>query len=334
MKILFSFLLGLPLFAAAQKKDTVFKYLDQNLNFTTEKKSTYIGVAIKREEAWFFYALYPDTTPLLKAYYKDKNLKIKEGPYCLYYPKNIKAKEGTYHNDKMLGVWKFWYPNGNLKDSGFVKDNVFSGQWKSWYKDGKIMSDYSFSNFETFDKTKYLNYTEDISTLTNGIVQGPFTTWYQNGNKEATGNFNNNLMDGEWKWYHENGNRATIETYEKGVVTNLKCFDTTGKEADDYCSISKPALLKNYGDYKQYIYQYLTWPEEAKKKGIEGEVTVQFRVTKTGQLENLKITSSYIVLNKAVEELFAGMKEWYPAISHNRAIDEEEEFVIPFRLNN
>lgn len=92
-------------------------------------------------------------------------------------------------------------------------------------------------------------------------------------------------------------------------------------------------MLKGFGNYQQYIYQNLLWPQEAIQNNIEGEVRVRFAVNKFGQLEKLVIESDKEVLKKAVEELFETMKEWYPAVSHNRNIDWEEQITIPFYRN-
>jgi hypothetical protein len=49
-------------------------------------------------------------------------------------------------------------------------------------------------------------------------------------------------------------------------------------------------------------------------------------------MDKLTITSTEPLLQKAVEELFAQMKDWDPAISHNRAVAFTDEMTIPFRL--
>src|SRR5688572_17566303 len=128
-------LLLAPFMALAQKKskDTALVFLDEALEVTTEKKGAFVGVSVKVENGWMVYALYPDTTPVMRAYYKDKALKIKEGPYTIYYPKSKKAKEGYYHDGKMNGNWRFWYANGQLKDSGRLVKNHLAGRWKTWY---------------------------------------------------------------------------------------------------------------------------------------------------------------------------------------------------------
>jgi len=80
--------------------------------------------------------------------------------------------------------------------------------------------------------------------------------------------------------------------------------------------------------------QHLVWPEEALKKKIEGEVTVHIKINKKGALETLTLKSDRPILKKVVEDLFTSMKEWYPAISHNRVIDWEDDFIIPFYLSD
>jgi len=328
MKQIMITLLLAPIVSFSQKKDTVLKYLDKDLNFTTSKNGIFVGVAIKGEKNWLFYSLYQDTTPLLRAYYKDKNLTVKDGPYTLYYPKYKKAKEGTYINNKMFGIWRFYYPNGNMKDSGFMKEDKLIGVWKTWYEDGTLMAEYNYADSISPIQTTLSQYNEHIS-----IRSGPFKSWYQNGKEEAKGIFQNNIKVGTWEWYHENGNLATTEEYKKGQLVDLKCFDTTGKENGEYCSIEKPALLKKWGDYKEYIYQNLTWPEEARRKGIEEDVVVNFKITKEGKLDRLEIKSEYPILKKAVADLFETMKDWDPAISHNRSVEQEYEFIIPFKKN-
>src|SRR5687768_1687765 len=118
MKRMLAILVFLPLFASSQRKDTVLKYLNANLEFTTEQYAVYYGVAVKQPSGWFLYALYPDTTPLLKVYYKDRALKVKHGHFTSFYPKNKPAYSGKYDNNKKTGIWQSWYENGNRKDSG------------------------------------------------------------------------------------------------------------------------------------------------------------------------------------------------------------------------
>lgn len=323
MKLKVVFLLLLPVLSFAQKKDTVFKYLDVNLEPTNQKNAVYFGVAVRNQDGWLLYALYPDTTPVIKAWFKDKDLQIKNGPYTLYYPKNIIAQHGYFVKNKMNGVWQNWHSNGEKKDSGMIINNQLVGPWKEWYANGTLMYDCVYG-----DNPNYL--LTQLHGPYFGYKNGNFTSWYEDGTIESTGIYKYDVMDGEWKFFHSNGMQSTVEFYKGGKLASLQCFDTTGKQTGDFCSISKPAMLKGFGDYKQFIFQNLLWPEDAIKNNIEGTVNVHFTITKSGILENLVIEGVHDVLNKAVKELFESMKDWYPAISHNRAINWDEETSIPF----
>lgn len=329
-------LLLAPFTVLAQKKgkDTTLVYLDEALEVTSEKNGAFVGVSVKVEGGWMVYALYPDTTPVMRAYYKDKALKVKEGPYTVYFPKGQKAKEGFYHDGKMNGNWRFWHSNGVLKDSGNIINNHLAGRWKTWYNNGSLMSVTEFDEMPNLNSLQILQVSASGLPPYGGMRNGRFTSWYSNGLKESEGLFRNNQMEGDWHWFHPNGKQSTIETYKNGVVNNLQCFDTTGRATPDLCALEAPAQLKLYGDYKAFIYENLTWPEEARKKKIEGDVEVRFQVSTAGQLQNLVVKSKHPVLQKAVEELFSHMKEWYPAVSHNRVVVWEDEMVIPFRTGN
>jgi antitoxin component YwqK of YwqJK toxin-antitoxin module len=89
----------------AQKGDTLRKYLNESLEYADKNDAAYAAMAIRNGEYWFMMAVYPDTSVLLKAYFKDKKLTLKEGPFTLYFPKGIKAMEGNYTNNILLSEW-------------------------------------------------------------------------------------------------------------------------------------------------------------------------------------------------------------------------------------
>jgi antitoxin component YwqK of YwqJK toxin-antitoxin module len=316
--------------AQNQKKDTVLRYLDEKLELTTRDSAVYYGVSVRRNDHWFLYALYSDTTPVASIYFKDKKLTIKDGAYTVFYPKNTKAIEGYFVENKKDSIWQNWHPNGNLKDSGFVKNNQLIGEWKTWYETGqlKIVCHYKDQIDPVIQHLLAIQSNQNI-----GIKNGAYESLYSNGIKESSGFFKDDLMEGEWRWYYESGHLSTIENYKSGKLTSLRCFDSTGKEEGDFCSIAKPATVKRVGDYREFIKENLTWPEEALKKKIEGIVKVKLSIDKYGKVKELELTSDQTILKKAVEELFNTMKEWYPAVSHNRPIEWKDEFDIPFYRN-
>ena len=141
MRILIFFtLISCCYICAGQPEGSFRKYLDDDFEFTTQKKATYSAMAMKSGDHWMMLAVYPDTGTLLKAYFRDKSLRIKDGPFTLYYEKNIKAYEGQYVNNVQQGVWKYYYRNGQLKDSGLIKNNQMVNTWRSWHENGQQAS--------------------------------------------------------------------------------------------------------------------------------------------------------------------------------------------------
>src|SRR4051812_16614290 len=109
MRLLIMLALVGPLLCAGQKQDTVLRYLDENLQLTSKKQAVYHGLSIRQGDHWMLYAIYSDTTPALRIYYKDRNLQVKDGPFEIYYPKNLPAQKGAFIDDKMNGTWVTWY---------------------------------------------------------------------------------------------------------------------------------------------------------------------------------------------------------------------------------
>ncbi len=235
--------------ADAQKSDTIPKYLDQKLAFTSKAKGVYPAVGIKTTDGWFLKAVYPDTTVLLTAYFKDKNFRIKNGRYQLYHGRNIKAMTGAYVENVAQGVWQYYYTNGQIKDSGLLIDNIMCGTWKSWNEKGRLIISAEYK--KTPDKSVQTQYGRSVKTpakksptvlpemspvpgardglsLTyhaNGQMQdsgaysedkrtGLWKTWYANGLQDAIGSFNRDSLEGNWTYYRENGNKSTEERYK------------------------------------------------------------------------------------------------------------------------
>lgn len=350
--------------AAAQKGDTIRIHLDQNLAFTTKKDFLYPGIAIKKGDHWMFMSVYPDTGLLVRAYYKNKDLKVKDGPFTFYHNKNVKAMEGRYENNVFQGEWKYWYSNGQLKDSGKLVNNQLTGVWKTWYKNGTIAA---IATYQDADNTKEIIRSTVYNGRKNGLFNGDtnvsikhgnwqsfyenglprdsgrysvnfkiglWKNWYSNGKPESTGYYTNNIQDGDWEYYRENGSLSTKEKYSAGKIVAMACFDEQGNFTDSFCSILKAPvpMLDRYVDLNNYLLDNIIWPDSlVKNKKIQGVVKVKFTITKEGKLIDFTILSSpHELMSKEVERFFKSLPPWYPAVSHNRAIDYNIEYEVPF----
>jgi TonB family protein len=83
---------------------------------------------------------------------------------------------------------------------------------------------------------------------------------------------------------------------------------------------------------KKYIYSNLEYPEDAKKKGITGEVQVLFTVTASGRLENIKVVrSAYAGFDKPAMQVFENMPDWNPGRQRGKPV--RVNVVVPVKFN-
>jgi TonB family protein len=213
------------------------------------------------------------------------------------------------------GLFTYYHPDGSVAIIGMMDNNLQTGTWKSWYPNGKMR-----------DSTSFLR----------GLKDGYAASFFENGNPKLKGNYRGDDPIGEWTWYHENGNIATKEKYVNSKLTDLQCFDSTGKFTGIQCSIETPPTIKGiYGGVNKYIMDSLIFPKEALDKRITGVVDVEFTVTKYGEMANFRILSTPSkILSDEVLRVILSVKGWYPAVEHNRTIDYVVKLKVPFYRND
>ena len=361
MKVLIFFLLVISATSVtAQKNDTIRKYLDQKLQFVSRAKSTYPAMGIKQADGWYLLAMYPDTTVLLKGYFKDKNFTVKNGPYILYHGKNVRAMEGTYLSNLPQGIWRYWYANGQLKDSGLLINNVMCGLWQSYNTKGQLLISVHYkpepgSNLNPPAPRRSGTLLPDMSPVpgerdgvalayyptgqlqdsgvySNDRRTGLWKSWYVNGQISAAGSFEGDSLHGSWTYYRENGNKSTEETYVMGKLQAMACFDSLGNKESNYCSILKPPVaLGPFDNFADYLLDNVMWPRELINTNVQGVVKVEYVITKGGELTNFKVLESpHQLLSDEVTRFFSTIEKWSPAVSHNRIIDFTMQYEVPF----
>lgn len=353
----------LPALLPAQRRDTVQRYLSEELALVGRSEASYGAVSIREKDHWLLFAVYPDGQPLLRCYFKDKALTIKDGPFSLYHPGSIKAAEGFYIDNIQQGIWKFRYPNGQLKDSGMTRNNYMTDQWLSWYPSGALKSKAGFIPSDSLtndDPTPFSTSTNrgilngDTTLAVNhgpwqyfhengeqkeagqyykGRKEGWWTYQYNTGKPESAGRYIADWKQGEWTFYRENGQLSAKEIYKNNKVVSMQCFDEEGKLTGDFCSVLKPpvAVLDRWVDFDTYMLDHLFWPKELEGKSVNGTVRFQYTITVEGKLTEFKVVSTpHELLGKEVERFFLSIEKWSPAISHNRVIPFTATREIPF----
>ena len=362
--LLFIFFYVSCYFCNGQGDGNFRKYLDEDFAFTTQKKASYGALATKSGDHWYLLAVYPDTSTLIKAYFKDKSLKIKDGPFVFYYQKNIKAFEGYYVNNVQQGVWKYYHRNGQLKDSGLIKNNQMVDVWKTWNENGNLLAianylspdsiadDFIFQPTTKDGKTGLLNSDTTINlphgrwisyydngqqaesgNYRYGFKEGEWISWHKNGSIESKGAYHTAEQQGDWEYYYENGKTSTREKYKDNKVVAMECYDENGNSIGSFCSIKKPATpeLDRFVSFESYMLDNIFWPADLKGLNVNGVVRASFTITKEGKLKDVTILEApHELLAEEVKRFLLSIKKWSPAISHNRIIEFNGTLEVPF----
>ena len=167
-----------------------------------------------------------------------------------------------------------FYPNGSLKLDGIYTENGKSGIWKYYDEYGTLSTEENFNatgELEGQIKNYYPSGTiKDITEYKNGLEDGYYVMYHENGKKKSEGYMVKGAAQGYWQYYNGdeimetkkyysagqlhgyqqyfscNGVLNNEEFYEGGLKTKFICYDTLN-------SIVQEILLPNgTGEYKLY----------------------------------------------------------------------------------
>jgi TonB family protein len=224
---------------------------------------------------------------------------------------------GRYKDDDCLvknGWFMYYFSNGRRSLGGKFDNNIRQGNWLQWYPSGQL---------------------RDSIFFVNNLANGPSFSFYENGQPESAGIYRQGKYSHEWVFYHENGKPSTREKYVDEKLSDLECFDSSGKSMGFNCALNRaPEIKGKYGGFEKYLADSIRYPDAAKKNAIKGIVQVEFTITKEGEVKNLNILSSPDkILSDEVLRVIKSVPGWYPAISHNRLMDYTFKMNVPFLVD-
>lgn len=92
-----------------------------------------------------------------------------------------------------------------------------------------------------------------------------------------------------------------------------------------------PVYSKGVDSLEYFIKNNLVYPENAKKEGISGIVTVGFTITKEGNIENVhRIKGIGQECDEEAVRVVSLMKGWKPAVQWGKAVDTEVVLPVSF----
>ena len=204
------------------------------------------------------------------------------------------------------------------------------------------------------------------------LYDGPFKAYHKNGKPMQDGAFEDSKRLGLWKTYYENGQQEEEVLYEKDRVLYQQHWDESGSahlvngtgrytemdsQGEQHLEIMDHQLIASYsikpesGDtiyvvvqepatflggmselYKE-VAEVLRYPAEARRRGIQGKVFVEFIVDKDGTLRDVRtIKGPDVLLNEEAERVMRMMDDWNPGKVKGKPVVQRMVLPLAFRL--
>jgi hypothetical protein len=150
-------------------------------------------------------------------------------PWKVYFDekKTKLAYESYMHGDTCI-VNQYWRSNGNLKvkkksiRSQSDRTNFVGIYWETHCENGQVVNKYNCNTNETQHIINYYCNGNKMNEFVNVGYdwEGPFTTWFENGQMESNGHYSKTKKQGKWQYWDENGKFIKEELYKDGVLLN------------------------------------------------------------------------------------------------------------------
>jgi antitoxin component YwqK of YwqJK toxin-antitoxin module len=206
-------------------------YTYNNVKFLTSEGQ--IDEKKKKTGEWIhYYKDFTDTTETEKTQIKSvTNYEngLKNGPYKEFYTSGELMFEGDYENDNKIGVWSFYYENGNAKSILTYNELSFESK-KSFDENNKIKEELYYDLKKDETEIKKYNTDGNISSIT---IKKQDSSYFRKFNNQSElieeGHRVKNNYDGVRKRY-SNGKLIQLNNYKNGKEHGVyKHYQNSGK---------------------------------------------------------------------------------------------------------
>jgi antitoxin component YwqK of YwqJK toxin-antitoxin module len=188
---------------------------------------TYLEKNEKEKEQWI--ALVQEHFDQVKLVHKRTILDSTDIYSHWYYNSGVLSAIGNEKDERNVGPYEFYHPNGRLKTEGAydLKGNKI-GVWNFYHENGQLSSSQNHKN---------------------GKVEGVIDFYKEKGELRNSGEYTNDELDGYWTSYYACGAMSEKYPYSKGVGEgNGEVYYETGETKITYAI----AEGKNEGPYILY----------------------------------------------------------------------------------
>ena len=153
------------------------------------------------------------------------------------------------------------------------------------------------------------------TTFSNDRENGSCKFYYESSVVKREINYKDGEFEGNLFTFWENGKIKRSDLYNKGDLIKGKTYDVSGKETEYYAYRILPLYAEGREAYMKYMENEIKCPENAKKKGISGEVMVNVYIDTDGTIKDATIlTGIDEELDEEALRVIKNMGKWTPLI--------------------
>jgi membrane associated rhomboid family serine protease len=222
-----------------------------------------------------------------------------------YYGNNDVQMKGSYEDDLRNGIFIYYSDHKTYESAGRYEKDQRIGKWEAFHKNGRLESEVYYRD-RYFLKSLWDS--AGVQQVKDGV--GKEVKYFANGVVQLEGEYKDGVREGYWFGRHETGDMHFEEHYNHGQLINGRSRNKEGKNFIYDVSAYFPLPVGGYPELRTYL-------EKATARvrtDTSGTVRVEFRVTPTGLITDIKTKSDLsIELQTRAKEILLNGPRWLPA---------------------
>ncbi|WP_333821123.1 tetratricopeptide repeat protein [Ohtaekwangia sp.] len=142
--------------------------------------------------------------------------------------------EGSYKKGKIEGLWKYYQPEGTKLSEYTYVNGLAQGEATQYYRHGqkKYIFQYKDNQLHGYYQEFHPNgKVKEEGWMQDGQRQQQWISYFPDGTIESDAFYLNDELTGDYYEYNSDGKIAVVTTYEGGLISNLKNYNSKGEVA-------------------------------------------------------------------------------------------------------
>jgi TonB family protein len=163
-------------------------------------------------------------------------------------------------------------------------------------------------------------------------THGKFREWFPSGQLKKEGTYTFYQLQDTLKTYYLTGVLRRQDVYEKDSLISGHCYAKDSSEIAYFPYEQMPEFEGGQKEMFQFLMKNVKYPKDARENGVEGTVYVGFVVSKTGEIEDVKIRRGFKLLNEEAIRVVKLMPKWKAGKQDGELVSVSYTLPIKFKL--